>query len=142
VTTVAWDGITLAADSQTTLNGKAILLDSRKLCRLSDGRLVGFAGNTGAQINFEKWLEGEIKDYPKGEYSAVVINLDGSARCYENENDGGYWEVSAPFARGSGETVALTAMICGKNAVEAVLLATQIDIYTGGPVQYLTLEIQ
>ncbi len=140
MTTLAWDGTTLAADSQTTLNSKVTSLSARKLCRLDDGRLVGMSGSCHCQTGFEDWLNGKRDKPPKGDYSAVVIALDGSARCYEDCED--YWEVGAPFARGSGESIALAAMHCGKTAEEAVELATRLDIYSGGPVTTLQLEVQ
>ncbi len=43
------------------------------------------------------------------------------------------------FAAGSGAKCALTAMDCGKSAIEAVRLAARRDPYTGGRIVSMSL---
>lgn len=43
-------------------------------------------------------------------------------------------------AFGSGCDFAMLAMTCGKNAIEAVQLASQYDIYTGCGVDHVTVR--
>ena len=112
--------------------------DFQKLFRLKDGRLAAIAGTAHCTLGAIAWLDGKRETPPSGDYSILVIMLDGVARLYEDGAD--YLIVEAPFARGTGGCIAGTAMLCGKTAVEAVKLACQLDIYSGGAVKTMQLR--
>lgn len=132
MTTIAWDGKTLASDSLSTFNGVRSG-ELKKLFRLTDGRIVGCAGDMDFMVPFIDWLEGKRETLPDGyQMGSIVVMPDGSARHYEEK--GNYTPADAPYAIGSGFLAALASMKCGKNAQEAVAIAAELDIYTGGKI--------
>lgn len=138
MTTIAWDGVILATDSLITISDRIVHDDAKKLFRLKDGRLAAFAGNAHCIIECVAWLESKREAPPTGDYTILVVMPDGKARCYEDGNS--YSSVKAPYSRGSGGVIALTAMRCGKTAVEAVRMAIELDVYSGGRVQSASLR--
>ena len=50
------------------------------------------------------------------------------------------WKMAGPCAFGSGADFATGAMLAGKTAMEAVAIAAQCDIYTGGGVQFIDIQ--
>jgi hypothetical protein len=151
MTTIAWDGVTLAAD---TLALSGCVRDfQRKVFRIAQEgvpnvRLYGFSGETQVAHAVKNWLNagGNIstgKDAPsmeKDDFSGIVIDADG--RCYHLQNRCIGIPITAQryYAVGSGREMALTAMLLGKDAVEAVRCAAVFDPYTGGGVHSVQLH--
>lgn len=137
MTTIAWDGKTLAADTQSTSGG--LPWTTIKAYRLNDGRL--FAGSGAAEDceAVREWLEkgGDkptLKDF-------IGLLIDNNSQCWSLEDKLHKIPVQAPFhACGSGRDFAMAAMHLGKSAREAVEFACLYDIYTGMPVTELSLE--
>lgn len=137
MTTIAWDGRTLAADTLATAGGLAYGIV--KAVRLKDGRLYagsGAAEDCQAVLN---WLYSGGEKPTVKDYAGIVIGADLSIWRYEDK--------LVPFpvtdrfhAIGSGRDFAIAAMHMGKTAREAVELAIVYDIYTGGPITELTIE--
>jgi len=138
MTTIAFDGFTLAADTLIT-NGDCVFGELEKIHVLDDGRLFAAAGAMDVVFAVKDWLNGgekpEIKD--NDTFIGIVISAE----------DNGYVanEISAklrlfpaciPWAGGTGEPYALTAMKCGKEAREAVEIACKMDIRSGGKVTF------
>lgn len=79
VTTIAWDGKTLAADTRNTVGGFAF--SALKIWRLSNGRLFGAAGNAEDCEAARIWLEHEegkkpeVKDYTGGEVTTLDLRV-------------------------------------------------------------------
>jgi len=132
MTTVAWDGRSLAADSQITCDFKTN--GHSKFFRFRDGSVGAFAGTWSRVQEAMRVLDG-LQDGPAAEgWSAIVIRPGG--RVEYLEDDGCVLDItSIPFALGSGAHFALAAMACGKTAQEAVYLASTFDAHTGGPVE-------
>lgn len=129
MTTIAFDGKTLAGDTQTSMYRGA----ATKVHRLTDGRLYGACGQLQDAIAVLEWLEG-YGEKPKVEdgFHAILIK-DGECFTLENKlvKVGHGRKI---FAVGSGRDFAMAAMHLGKSAREAVLVAHQFDVDTGDEV--------
>lgn len=135
MTTVAWDGRTLAADthSQTSVNLKV-----HKLHRLANGALFAAAGSVQEILAVLGWLNGGEKPADLQDFEGLIITKHGADRLGERLMSVPSLE---PFcAIGSGAHFALAAMACGKTAVEAVRIAARFDPGTGGRVESITLR--
>ena len=134
MTTLAWDGKLLAADSQVTQNSH-IITHGTKIFK-TDDYILAFCGSFDEGYAFKDVIEGEIKmkDISFGkDFTAVVWYSHGE--IFEYYDTGLPIPITEKFAAyGSGASIALTAMVCGKTAHEAIELAKKLDIYTGGKV--------
>lgn len=138
MTTVAYRDGVLAADSLCTSND-TVTGHAVKLRRLADGRLAGLLGRAGAAQRLLSWIEaGAQGEQPGGDAAVVIVDRDG-ATYYE---DGVSERCSrAPFkAWGTGGCLAMGAMAAGTSAEQAVRIACEWDIYTGGDVTVLSLH--
>lgn len=133
MTTIAWDGKTLAADTRGTAGGMP--WQTIKASRLKDGRLYGGSGALEDVEAVRTWLEtGGDKPAVK-DFVAILIE-DG--QCFRLEDKLIKMPVKSPFhAIGSGRDYAIAAMHLGKTAREAVELACLYDVYTAAPVTEL-----
>ncbi|RAS14836.1 ATP-dependent protease HslVU (ClpYQ) peptidase subunit [Microvirgula sp. AG722] len=140
MTTIAFDGRTMAADGRATANGVIERDNYVKVFRLGD-RLVGFAGDTRYLPGVKRFLLDEEKSLPTpaGESEFDVLVWDGHVlRAYTDgvdEPDDFEW----PWAIGSGAMPAIAAMRAGADAEHAVRIAMTMDVFTGGQVTTLTL---
>lgn len=135
MTTIAWDGKTLAGDTQTRI----FRARKAKLHRLPDGSLFGACGYTEHAVAALQWLQNG-GDKPKlGDgFHALWIRAFGGFSVLEEGLIA--IEYDMPFyAVGSGRDFAMAAMRCGKTAREAVLIAHEFDPDTGDEVQELTI---
>ena len=141
MTTIAWDGKVLAADTLMTegghLKGKA-----RKLFRLSDGSICAGAGNYREVISAVEYLnnpdpEQEVPDF---ESSCLIrIYPDRTVKLVV-EKLVHLPVITESIAEGSGKEFAMTALHLGLDAVQAVKLASELDVYTGSEIETMTLE--
>lgn len=149
MTTIAWDGTILAADSMGYQNG--LRMPTTKLNRgvLSDGTafILGCAGETSWSRMLHEWVktltletldtalyphqcnDGTERNDPHG-----IIVLGRHGTLYKTgpvftRLERGYHAV------GSGRDFAIAAMALGHGAHEAVKLAIELDCYSGGKVQ-------
>lgn len=142
-TTIAWDGTHLACDSQMT-HGHRKLMCKGKFKR-SDARHATLAagGNVDLIDKIEAfWLK---SDKPLSElklpaidpaaqtstFQLLIVQDDGVALFYDSDLDSPV-KMEAPFAFGSGGDFALAALHMGVSAADAIAVAEEIDIYTGG----------
>ncbi|HWU70789.1 MAG TPA: hypothetical protein VN017_05495 [Pseudoxanthomonas sp.] len=135
MTTVAWDGKSLAADTQSTtgtISGRAV-----KIARNANGFLVAGSGSLAVVRHWINWvlagLPAEGQPEVIDESTVLIIDPRGRARLFTDI------PVSQPLPRrkwaiGSGSDVALGAMAMGADARTAVKVASQFDVYTGGRV--------
>jgi ATP-dependent protease HslVU (ClpYQ) peptidase subunit len=143
MTVLAWDGKTLAADRLAC--GGTMKHSVTKIAR-AGGDLIGICGNLSVGNEMRQWyLEGADTDlFPDsaledGETELVVITNEGKVMVYSGS--------ATPFeiedekcAFGSGAEAARAAMLYGANAVEAVDVASQINITCGNGFDALELE--
>jgi hypothetical protein len=137
MTTIAWDGQTLAADTLACASGLRRVAHKLFRCR----RYI--FGMTGLQADghiIAQWLRdgASLRDpAPISEdgINGLVIDLD-DGRVYVVEGKRATLvPVHEPvFAVGSGRDFAIAAMTFGKTAQEAVEFSARFDVYTGGEV--------
>jgi hypothetical protein len=131
MTTIAWDGEMLACDRQLTSNG--VRYETTKAHLLKDGSLFASCGLLELNAAVLRYLQGEGEKPLIGkddDFDGLLIKPDGTA-----------WMLnkllylvrieSSHYATGSGRDFALMAMRLGKNAREAIELASEQDIWTG-----------
>lgn len=146
MTVIAWDGLTLAADRQNTVDGNKACRCT-KLLRTADGRLIGAAGNAATCHAMTEWLA--LPADARGELPEPQRHEDSSAHVLEVMPDGAVWrwEAHGAFPMGHGAAVcgsggpyAMAAMACGRTAAEAVEIACRFDQLSAGPVDALALD--
>jgi hypothetical protein len=155
MTTIAWDGMTLASDSLADNNG--LRNTTTKLHRgvLVDGVpfLLGAAGENAWSNMLHAWVKTldlrglqhatyphQNNDGPDRNDPAAILILGERGVYYKG---GAVWvrlEGRAFHAVGSGRDFALAAMHLGKTAEEAVELAIEFDCYSGGPIRSMELK--
>jgi len=149
MTTIAFDGKSVAADGwQMTDDGTIDRQHIQKIFEAKTNRyaVVGGAGETDAVNAFVEWIMGGTpkRTYPEickeradyCEYFAVTV--DGLLEMYERTAK----PVSSSKhidAFGSGRRLALGAMAAGASAENAVRIASQFDIRTGGKITVIDL---
>lgn len=133
LTTIAYDGTTLATDSQMS-SGNLRFGKVNKIIKLKDGRRFAFAGDHALAYAVADWLNGGTKPEraDSEEHQGIIVALDGSV--VEVSTELRLAPACVPWAGGSGESIALTAMHCGKTAKEAVEVACKLDKHSGLPV--------
>lgn len=148
MTTIAWDGKTLAADRQANVG--SLKREVTKIRRLYDKKadhfvLVGLSGDLMWLGSLCAWVENgrDPAEFPahqkdKDDWQPfLVIENDGSVSHYERSPYPIRPE-SRYFAMGSGRDFATAAMFCGKTAAEAVGVAMHLDAATGQGINTLT----
>lgn len=134
MTTCAYDGKELAADSQATQDSH-IATYTVKIFK-TDTYIMAFTGPIDEGYLFKLILDEEIKAKDckfSNSFCGIVWTDDGELTEWYGSM------IPVPtydkyLAWGSGAEIALAAMHSGKSAREAVELAKKLDIYTGGKV--------
>lgn len=144
MTTIAYRDGVMAADSQTTA-GEVRRGATRKVFQLLDGSLVGFSGGLSEIGPAVQWFaEGKLpykRPRLPEDASLLVIEASPSGEVsYYRHNLIPQLTVAAFHAIGSGNEFALGAMAMGANAQQAVAVAAEFDIYTGGRITTLSLH--
>lgn len=141
MTTIAWDGKTMACD---TLRTDGWGLKQYEPCKVMEGKdfLLGGAGDWSVILKFQKRvaemsaeqiLDLGYPDYKKDE-NAPSLMLATKFGVFTH-GEGVWMRISRPFhAIGSGRDYALMAMYLGKTAQEAVALTEEFDNDTKAPV--------
>ena len=139
MTTLAFDGKTLAADTAMTYGGLKVRFTG-KIRRFPSGCLAGFAGDVNSGLLLLDWLESDdpnaLLDLPDSEEDsdacadAILITPDGAISVCGNR--GILIPVEGPcLAVGSGMNLAMGLMLAGKSAREAVQTCIERDPYSG-----------
>ena len=139
MTTIACDGMSMAADSLVTGGGERVGWFT-KAARAKDGRIFACAGSAVDSIKFERWMGGAEAESVKlkDEFEALVLNIDGTIDWVGSDLEP--LRYFAPMTIGSGAGIALGAMLAGKTPEEAVMIACQRDIKSGGTVTVVHLD--
>lgn len=136
MTTIAWDGETLAADTQISA-GDIIIGYAPKIWRAKDGALLGSTGSVAFEWALRAWWDGGGKNTPPdmGDDSGFVIQ-DGRV---ERVGSGQRYPAadSLHMAWGTGRELALAAMGCGATAEKAVAEAIKRCVWSGGEITVL-----
>lgn len=140
MTTVAWDGRTLAADRRVT--GGSAIAAVTKLRAYPDGRVAGVAGCIVRGRLFLDWLGDpqraeapDWQDHVDEHVIALEIFPNGAIRRHGRH---GWHPIAGRLAAiGSGAGFALGAMAAGKSAAGAIRIAGRFDEFTGNGVTCL-----
>lgn len=146
MTTIAWDGKSLAGDRKRTFGStpmpctKVFRAPAPTKC-LPGGVLFGCAGDSFDAHAFRTWIEAGEPDARPTFKNLGIIGIDAQGRCWQASDGYSFIPVSLPkWAGGSGADYALGAMACGKTAAEAVEIAITLDNSSGLGVDVLTLD--
>lgn len=138
MTTIAWDGKTLAVDSRV-IGGNMIRDENfQKLWKIHDFWLAG-AGDTQDVLAAVAWFRAGMPGNDKPKFNdpnnvAIIVKVGRTAKRYEGSLIG--WELPRIAAAGSGFEVAIGAMAMGATAVQAVKIAARFDPGTNSRVRY------
>jgi len=148
MTTVAWDGKTLASDTQASSGDVVCSTSEQKIYtppesgwEVCGDKVLAFgcSGDCGAEMELQDLLAHNLtyasEFLPTFSFTALVVV--GAGRTYIIAKEKGETRASIslqvePYAIGSGGLIARTAMHCGKDAREAVQVAIDLDCYSGG----------
>lgn len=143
MTTIVWDGKTLAADRLVTVGGIREGAMNKIVKRKKDGALAGGAGAAAMVAAFHRWfLKGEKGKRPElragdSNASCFIIRPDHTLEVHEEL---GWFPLMADnYAAGSGYELAYGAMSMGADATLAVQVATERNTDSGGPIDTLEL---
>jgi ATP-dependent protease HslVU (ClpYQ) peptidase subunit len=139
MSTVAWDGKTLAADRQRTMGGTPIAFEKTFTMHMRGGEYhFAMTGSVQNANKFKEWvirgMNPNLKPALTDEFSAIMVNQSAdksvSAVLYEADL------IATPLERGnwamgSGADFALGAMAMGADAVKAVEIAIELDVHSG-----------
>lgn len=146
MTTIAYDGYDLAADSQVT-SGNEKVTGVQKIHEIQiKGKTywIGLSGTTKYFKDVIAWTRrGCTKPEPKvnGEVDGMLISYEGCVMILVDDGENISWdEWHKPVAIGSGGQFAIGAMLAGKSAKQAVNIAAKVDTLTGGPVNVININ--
>lgn len=140
MTTIAWDGKTLAADRRISADGQEVF-HARKLVDVG-GAWVAVAGPVGLCRSFERWIRAMAPEampaalaraFADNEVEALVVDSASGDACIYSGSDLPT-TVEGSAATGSGWQFAKAAMVLGRSAPDAVRLAMRLDGGSGGEV--------
>lgn len=142
MTTIAYDGRYIAIDSRITSHETHIVSDEREKFVDNPDWMIFWCGDTSEKDifieafllkkNLDKNLNIGLYAYDKKTKKVYEVGSDGK-RIFSNE----LFEINTC---GSGADHALTAMDCGKNAAEAVMMAAKRCACTGGIIRCFDTE--
>lgn len=143
MTTIAWDGKTLAVDSYVNQGDIITDKDGIKIFYdVGDYHAAAIAGLLIPLGDFVEWLKGEKeKDHPKADGEIVVVDSNGDAYSFfPDDSHNPTQRRMSPYATGSGRKLAIGAMEAGATAIEAIEIAARRDPFTGGKVRFYTFD--
>jgi len=142
VTTIAACGHFIAADGLLTNNGSRHVLDAKKI-KVQGGVIYALGGTTCFFEPLIKWHQdgADPLNLPKGhdlDWTLLTITRDGlffytNRSAYPERHD-------FPWTMGTGNEYAMGAMKAGASAEEAVRIACEIDIHSGGEIQVVNIK--
>lgn len=133
MTTIACDGKQIAGDGLVSGGNVIHSRTFAKVHALTNGVAVGFSGGTYLVQDAIAYLLGEKDALDLGEdFEAIILHPCGKCECMDGK--GRRYNQPAPCATGSGAVFALAAMAAGKDAIQAVRIACDLDPFSGGDV--------
>lgn len=148
MTTIAFDGSTIAADTMNQ-DGHGLKDYASKLM-IGKNLVIGGAGERHKIRNW--WLKvkgmgvGEILDYgypdfhPDDNNQAIMLVDAATLKCYKLGASEFVLCSRGFHAVGSGRDYALAALHMGRSAQQAVNVATEFDAGTGGEIEVVKLS--
>lgn len=147
MTTIVWDGETVAADGMGVWGGTCYRTQKLRLVQRTPGNfwVFGLSGDAPhCQALFEYWegLRPEAPvPTPETGLNALCVEL-ASGKCWFASDHRLVWTpVNGNFAIGSGAEYALGALTVGASALVAVKVAGRLDVNTGSWGHYVSAQI-
>lgn len=150
MTTIAWDGITIAHDSQATA-GNLVIANVQKLFPSpqslfifgEEASLITCSGNNSDHryaVHFMRNCteDGLLEMADELSFCAWVFTNAGRCWAIQKQSDNvipSVYEVIPPATVGSGSDIAMTAMYLGQTAEQAVITASVLDAFTDSNVK-------
>lgn len=144
MTTIAYDGRTIAADSLACYGDERCHVPIQKIW--VEGRVIyALAGSSRMLTPLMKWFKAGASpgDIPKGDsndyaYTFLVID-DAGVRTYHHDCAYPNFFYEDKIAIGSGQDYAMGALMFGASAKEAVAVAAKMSVKTGGEIQVVDI---
>lgn len=141
MTTIVYDGKTLAVDSQVT-TGSVIVGVRNKIQDIGGYFVAGCGSTDGIDLVIGYLLEG--KEKPSGlsasDADVLFVNKE-TGEAFRAFGDTLVMSKSViPFFGGSGAEIARGAYQLCNDPVEALKVAIKIDVFTGGPINMVKIE--
>jgi ATP-dependent protease HslVU (ClpYQ) peptidase subunit len=151
MTTVVFDGKILAADGRATCGTLIVTADAIKIFNGQPGMVVhgeaiiayGFAGRFDCIDAVTEWLINgadfyDLREIFENDDAGFQLLVVTDTTSYIT-GDGAYgWMPNHSTAvLGSGTDAAMSALMFGRNAIEAVQHAMKMDTGTGGTIRYI-----
>ena len=136
-TCIAWcpDTGVLACDSQVTQGHRKFKCATKIWYSKDRKAYMAAAGDVSDIMKVKKWFLDPAKQNDKnadikGEFDVLICYESGQAQYYDTDMSKEPVDIDDNFALGSGGDFAMAAMACGKDADEAVHIASLLDIGT------------
>lgn len=148
MTTIAWKGRTLAADTQLTYEDNTKTF-CHKLHDLGAGHIVAIAGDVDSEFHFKRWLQAGAKVDEWGNTVTQFIKKPKFEAIYIDKYLRKWYYTDGPEAMpiehrfhacGSGWRIAMAGMHMGLSAKDSVLLAGDLDVNTNKIVETYDLQ--
>jgi 20S proteasome alpha/beta subunit len=141
MTTVVYrDGI-MVSDSQVTAN-YSIAGQAKKVFKIK-GYLIGVSGTMKSCQDFVEWFKDNGLDHgfqSDHDFGGLIVDPKGVVYHYEKSTKGFVKTKNKYDSIGSGALYAKTALLLGNNAVASLKTAIKMDLFSGGPIQKITLK--
>jgi ATP-dependent protease HslVU (ClpYQ) peptidase subunit len=96
------------------------------------------AGDMQDAVLAKAWLESDQQGpKPKLNSDSFVAIMVTKKKAYRMEEALAMWEITAPHTLGSGRDFARACLHLGMDAVKAVKVASELDVFTGGEVDVI-----
>jgi len=137
MTTIAWDGTTLAADRR--ISSGTVTYSTTKIRQTGDGRLIGATGDFGVCSEMLDWLDkgGTRPCCQDSERWASALEIMPDGACWMHNRDSRWLVEDAFVAIGSGRDYAMATMALGYSAEKAIEIASRFDPGTGNGIDTL-----
>lgn len=143
MTTIAWTGPEVAADTRGTISEYIQQSPTEKLIK-HKGVIYCLTGDFAQCLAVVDWLKrgadlGDVPDFlDEPGFDILVIKDSVTGHVYANSYHP--YQVSPPVTLGTGHAVAIGAIMAGASAYEAVEHACKLDMNSGLPVQKMTVR--
>ena len=141
MTTIVFDGKTLAVDSQVTAG--SVIVGVRNKIQDINGYFVAGCGNTdGIDLVVGYLLEG--KERPSGlsanDADVLFVKKDTGEAFRAFGDTLVMSKAVIPFFGGSGAEIAQGAYQVCNDPIKALKVAMKLDVYTGGPINKIEIQ--
>lgn len=138
MTTIAWDGTSLAVDKQCTTGSL-----KNRICKVHKISKHSWAAITGTVVDclrIVEVLKGEREELNAADDfdGWVVVFNTKTGKCFEVDKNLTPIYLDGPAAFGSGAMAAQAWLVMGLDAASSVRLASKVDCYTSEEVDIVT----